>query len=103
MRNPTVRARLWGLGALLTLAMVAGVFLFADPSTSSPSGEQPAAGPPPATTVSVAVVEERAVAVWDEFSGRLEAIERVALRPRVAGEVQEVHFREGALVTRATS
>ena len=44
MRNPTVRARLWGLGAALTLAVVAGAFLFADPSTSSPSSEQPAAG-----------------------------------------------------------
>ena len=38
------------------------------------------------------------VAAWDEFSGRLEAIERVELRSRVAGTVQAVHFREGALV-----
>jgi multidrug efflux system membrane fusion protein len=38
------------------------------------------------------------VATWDEFSGRLEAVERVDIRPRVAGTVQGVHFREGALV-----
>lgn len=38
------------------------------------------------------------IATWDEFSGRLEAVERVELRPRVAGTVQAVHFREGALV-----
>src|SRR5262249_7940235 len=31
-------------------------------------------------------------------SGRLEAVERVELRSRVAGAVQAVHFREGALV-----
>ena len=36
--------------------------------------------------------------VWDEFSGRLEAVERVEVRSRVAGAVQAVHFREGALV-----
>ena len=35
---------------------------------------------------------------WDEFSGRLEAVERVDVRSRVAGAVQAVHFREGALV-----
>lgn len=54
--------------------------------------------PPPATPVSVAVVEQRDVVVWDEFSGRLEAIERVDVRSRVAGAIQQVHFREGALV-----
>jgi multidrug efflux system membrane fusion protein len=51
-----------------------------------------------ATPVSVATVEQRDVALWDEFSGRLEAVERVEVRSRVAGVVQAVHFREGALV-----
>lgn len=54
--------------------------------------------PPQATPVSVAIVEQRDVAMWDEFSGRLEAIERVEVRSRVAGAVQTAHFREGALV-----
>ena len=44
------------------------------------------------------MVEKRDIALWDEFSGRLEAIERVDVRARVAGAVQAVHFREGALV-----
>jgi len=48
--------------------------------------------------VSVAVVEQHDVALWDEFSGRLEAVERVEVRSRVAGAVEAVHFREGALV-----
>ena len=52
----------------------------------------------PATPVSVATVEQRDVAIWDEFSGRLEAVERVEVRSRVAGAVQAAHFREGALV-----
>jgi multidrug efflux system membrane fusion protein len=58
----------------------------------------PAAQAPQAVPVSVAVVEQRNVELWDEFSGRLEAVERVEVRSRVAGAVQSVHFREGALV-----
>ena len=48
--------------------------------------------------MSVATVEQRDIALWDEFSGRLEAVERVEVRSRVAGAVQAAHFREGALV-----
>src|SRR5882672_8550161 len=53
---------------------------------------------PEATPVSVATVVESDVAAWDEFSGRLEAVERVDVRSRVAGAVQSAHFAEGALV-----
>ncbi|MFI5443816.1 efflux RND transporter periplasmic adaptor subunit [Polaromonas sp. UC242_47] len=52
----------------------------------------------PATPVSVATVVQSDVAAWDEFSGRLEAVERVDIRSRVAGTIQAVHFREGVLV-----
>lgn len=62
------------------------------------SRAQPAAAQAPATPVSVATVVQSDVAAWDEFSGRLEAVERVDIRSRVAGTIQAVHFREGALV-----
>ncbi|MET0310788.1 MAG: efflux RND transporter periplasmic adaptor subunit [Burkholderiaceae bacterium] len=62
------------------------------------SRAQAPAAAPAATPVSVAVVAESQVTAWDEFSGRLEAVERVDVRSRVAGAVQSVHFREGALV-----
>jgi membrane fusion protein, multidrug efflux system len=52
------------------------------------------------TAVPVATVVETPVATWEEFSGRLEAIERVDIRSRVAGAVLSVHFVEGALVRR---
>jgi multidrug efflux system membrane fusion protein len=64
-----------------------------DAQATDPSNQAAAATP-----VSVAIVEPRDAAIWDEFSGRLEAVERVEIRPRVAGAVQAVHFREGALV-----
>ena len=36
--------------------------------------------------------------LWDDFSGRLEAVNRVELRPRVAGAIQSANFTEGELV-----
>ena len=53
---------------------------------------------PSAIPVSVAIVESREVVPWEEFSGRLEAVEKVEVRSRVSGQVQAVHFREGGLV-----
>ena len=74
-------------------ALAGGIFFFKPSSTASAAPTPPRAAP-----VSVATVEEREVTLWDEFSGRLEAIERVDVRSRVAGAVQAVHFREGAIV-----
>ena len=53
---------------------------------------------PQAMPVPVATLEQTNVTLWDEFSGRLEAVERVDVRSRVAGAVKSVHFTEGALV-----
>lgn len=75
-------------------AIVAGTFGL----TSSPAEANGAAAAPPATPVSVATVVASEVAASHEFSGRLEAIERIEVRSRAAGTVQAVHFREGALV-----
>lgn len=58
----------------------------------------PESAAPPATPVSVAQVVRQDVSAWNEFSGRLEAVDRVEVRARVAGAVQQVHFREGSLV-----
>jgi membrane fusion protein, multidrug efflux system len=69
---------------------------------SSNAETKPAAGAvhaaPQALPVPVAVISEQEVTTWDEFSGRLEAVERVDVRSRVAGQVKAVHFTEGALV-----
>ena len=52
-------------------------------------------GPPMAPPVSAAPAVSRDVTLYDEFSGRLEAVESVELRSRVAGTLQSVHFRDG--------
>ncbi len=51
--------------------------------------------PPPPPAVSVAPVLEREVAEWDEFSGRLEAVDQVEIRPRVSGYIKRLTFTEG--------
>lgn len=87
------RGLLAGLTASVALTAVA-VFTLSDSRAQGDTA--PAALP--AVPVSVATVEAREVVPWAEFSGRLEAIERVELRSRVAGVVEAVHFREGNLV-----
>ena len=51
--------------------------------------------PPPPPAVTVAPVLERDVSEWDEFSGRLEAVDQVEIRPRVSGYLKRVTFTEG--------
>lgn len=60
----------------------------------------PQAPPPPQVTV--AQVLEKRVKDWDEFTGRLQAIETVEIRPRVSGYIDKVAFTEGSLVKRGT-
>jgi len=56
--------------------------------------------PPPPPQVTVAEVVDRDVTEWDEFTGRLEAVDTVSVRPRVSGYVSSLHFTEGAIVGR---
>jgi len=51
--------------------------------------------PPPPPSVSVAPVLQRDVAEWDEFSGRLDAVDQVQIRPSVSGYIKRVTFTEG--------
>ena len=53
------------------------------------------AAPPPPPAVTVATVPARDINEWDEFTGRLEAVDAVEIRPRVSGFVRRVAFAEG--------
>jgi RND family efflux transporter MFP subunit len=63
------------------------------------SGRGAQSAPPP-PQVSVAKVLERRVKDWDEFTGRLQAVETVEIRPRVSGYIDKVAFTEGGQVKR---
>ena len=85
-RDPRFRPQALSLGAagLLALAVLAGC-----------SGGQAAEQAPPPPEVGVAEVLVRPVSQWDEYSGRIEAVETVELRPRVSGYIEKVNYREG--------
>jgi multidrug efflux system membrane fusion protein len=53
---------------------------------------------PPAAQVTTAVVATQDLSDWADFTGRLEAVENVSVRPRVGGYVENVAFGEGARV-----
>ena len=61
-------------------------------------GRQAAQPQSPAPVVTVAPVEKRELVEWDEFTGRVEPVESVQVRPRVSGYIQEVRFQSGQLV-----
>jgi multidrug efflux system membrane fusion protein len=61
------------------------------------AGDAPPAAPP-APPVQAAVVIERPVDETQEFSGRLEAIDRVDIRARVGGFITSVNFTPGGVV-----
>ena len=55
---------------------------------------------PPAPPVTAAKALARDVTEWNEFTGRLEAVHHVDVRPRVSGLIASVRFTEGAIVQR---
>ncbi len=51
-----------------------------------------------ALPVNVVTVVEKEVNEWDEFTGRLDPVESVEIRPRVSGYITEIRFEAGAIV-----
>src|SRR5580765_7386149 len=78
--------------SFLTLSTAA---MFAVVTGCTPSAAQPAPQAPPVT---VAPVEQKEIVEWDEFTGRIEPVDSVEVRPRVSGYIQEVKFQSGQLV-----
>lgn len=79
---------MWRAGALLASVL-----------TTACAGQaktpEPAAAPP---SVPVVAAQQRPVPLETTYTGRVEPIHRVELRPRVGGALDAVLFREGALV-----
>jgi membrane fusion protein, multidrug efflux system len=87
-------------GIAVALALLAGASYRLAPASLIEGSPAVAATPQPeqAAPAPVATVEPRDVILWDAFSGRLEAVERIDVRARVGGAIQATHFTEGELV-----
>ncbi len=52
----------------------------------------------PPAGVGVAEVVVKPIVEWDDFTGRIQAVNSVSLQPRITGYIEAVHFEEGAIV-----
>lgn len=80
--------------AIVVLISIVGVIGAIHVQASTPDAK----GAPPATSVDVAEVVSRSIIDWQNYSGKLEAVDRVEIRPQVGGTIKEVHFKDGSLV-----
>ena len=79
-------------------ALLIAVTLAAGVLTACGERAEAQGGPPPAPAVSVAPAVQKPIADSEEFTGRLEALETVDIRPRIGGTIDRVHFVDGATV-----
>lgn len=84
----------------LSLLVVVGVVAAVGAAATHGTQSAPVSIAPPPAEVDVAHVLQRKVTDWKPYSGRLEAVDRVDIRPRVSGTIVAVNFQDGALVKR---
>jgi multidrug efflux system membrane fusion protein len=89
----------WGfVTALLLLASVCALVVtfrgvLAETPTAPPGAGQP-------MPVKVTVVEKKPLRIWTSYSGRMEAVDYVELRPEVSGRIDEIKFEDGQVVNK---
>ncbi|WP_186031650.1 efflux RND transporter periplasmic adaptor subunit [Burkholderia gladioli] len=89
----TPRSRIAAAALAVVVAVGGGAFGVIRASASAPQNAAP-----PLQEVDVANVLSKTITDWQTYSGRLEAIERVDVRPLVSGAIVSVNFKDGALV-----
>jgi RND family efflux transporter MFP subunit len=98
-RKGSLAARI--VKTLLVLAFLAAAAFYGGAFLGGRS-ESKAAAPrrqqPQAPLVMLKTVERADLAVGREYIGRVEAIQSVSLKPRISGQIEEVHFKEGSMV-----
>ncbi|MBK1829098.1 efflux RND transporter periplasmic adaptor subunit [Verrucomicrobiaceae bacterium R5-34] len=79
---------------LIWMTSAAAISLVA--SCDKKAAQQGAA--PPKALVEFVHPEKKEIIDWDEYNGRLEAMESVEVRARVGGMLEEIHFTDGQMV-----
>jgi RND family efflux transporter MFP subunit len=93
--TPQRRPPLSRKGDVMKFVASLGLVLLLIADVGCKKATAPAPGPLP---VNVLTVVEKEVNEWDEFTGRLEPVESVDIRPRVSGYITEVHIEAGAII-----
>jgi membrane fusion protein, multidrug efflux system len=83
--------------AVTGFAALAALVVFADIGHTRAKAPAPAANAP-LPEVTVAEVIHQPLREWQEFTGRLQAVNTVEIRPRVSGYIDRVAFEDGARV-----
>lgn len=89
--NRTVKA------AVIAVVVIAALFAARTVMTKG-AGRDAAMTAPPAPSVVTTPVKEADLAAQREYIGRVEAVQNVSLKPEVAGQIMQVHFKEGSVV-----
>lgn len=88
----------------IVLAVVAALLIaggsYSLLATPEGKGAAQAQSAPAAAAVDVAPALGKRIVDWQDYSGRLEAIDRVEIRPLVSGTLMAVHFQDGSLVNK---
>ena len=90
------RAALTGIAAAIAFVVGGTALHYSDRVIAA---DEPAAAASPAPqSVEVMVMQPVEQRLWHEFSGRLQAVDRVEIKPRVSGTISDVLFDEGSEV-----
>jgi multidrug efflux system membrane fusion protein len=87
---------------ILSAAMITAIFGSAGYIHTASAKEAAATltSQPQAMPVEVAIVEDHAIRLWKQFSGRLSAVDYVEIRPQASGLITEVKFNDGQHVAK---
>tara|TARA_R110001606_G_scaffold399222_2_gene582451 strand:+ start:108419 stop:109585 length:1167 start_codon:yes stop_codon:yes gene_type:complete len=87
---------------ILSAAVVTAMFGTASyiHTASAEEAQAPLASQPQAMPVQVSIVDESAIRLWKQFSGRLSAVDYVEIRPQATGLITEVKFIDGQHVNK---
>jgi len=86
------------MGALAALVIAGGFAALLAAHDGGAVGTAHAADAPPAPEVDVANVLRQNITDWQDYSGRLQAVDHVDVRALVPGTIMAVYFKDGALV-----
>jgi multidrug efflux system membrane fusion protein len=87
-------------GALVLIGTAAGSYMLVGVDSQAISPVQADENVPAGSEVDVAMVVTETITDYQSYSGRLEAIDDVDIRPLVPGTIMAVHFKDGAMVNK---